>query len=167
MLEDNLNVYRIYIMGLIYITKEVIFVREFGKFLGWVGVVGYGIALFGFFCKYINKKYINKLPKDKKQLVLYYRFIMKYVLKFHKVAGIGASVAIGVHFYLMYNNYGLSIPGLFAAVVMWLVFILGIYGFAINKNLRGSWVKPHRVLAFVLVLLIIFHVLFKRSFMLY
>ena len=141
--------------------------REFGKFLGWVAVTGYGIALLGFFSKYINKKYINKLPKDKKQFAKAYRFIMKYVLKFHKVAGIGASIAIAVHFYLMYNNYGLSIPGLIAAIVMWLVFILGIYGFAINKNLRGWWVKPHRILAFILVILILFHVLFKRAFLLH
>lgn len=92
---------------------------------------------------------------------------MKYILKFHKLAGIIASVSIAVHFYLMYNNYGLSIPGLIAAIVMWIVFALGIYGFAINKNLRGSWVKPHRILAFVLVILIISHVLFKRVFLLY
>jgi len=140
---------------------------EFGKFLGWVAVVGYSIALLGFFCKYINKKYINKLPKEKKQIAVNYRFVMKYVLKYHKIAGIIASISIAVHFYLMYNNYGLSLSGLTSAIVMWTVFGLGIYGYAINKNLRGSWVKFHRMLAFILVLLIIFHVLFKRAFLLY
>lgn len=132
--------------------------REFGKFLGWVAVVGYAIALLGFFCKYINKKYINKLPKDKKQIATYYRLIMKYILKLHKLAGIVASIAIMVHFYIMFTSRGLSISGLLAALVMWSVFALGIYGYAINKNLRGSWVKPHRALAFLLILLIIVHV---------
>ena len=133
--------------------------REFGKYLGWVAVWGYSIALLGFFFKFINKKYINKLPKDKKQIAVTYRLIMKYVLKFHKLAGLVASAAIAVHFYLMYNNYGLSISGLIAAIVMWIVFSFGIYGFAINKNLRGSWVKLHRILAFILVILIIIHIL--------
>ena len=140
---------------------------EFGKILGWLAVVGYSIALLSFFCKYINKKYINKLPIEKRQIAVTYRFVMKYVLKFHKIAGIIASISIAFHFYLMYNNYGLSLPGLTSAIVMWTVFGLGIYGYAINKNLRGSWVKFHRILAFILVLLIIFHVLFKRAFLLY
>jgi len=141
-------------------------VIEIGKFFGWVAVVGYTIALLGFFSKYINKKYINKFPKNRKTLIIYYRFIMKYLLKFHRLSGVIASAAVAIHFYIMYNIYGLSIPGFIAAIVMWIVFIFGIYSFSINKNLRGSWVKTHRILAFILIILIIFHVLFKRSFIL-
>lgn len=130
--------------------------------LGWIGFWGYAIALLNFFMKYINKKYINNLPKDKKKVISFYRTIMRYVVRYHKIAGIVASIAIVCHLYLMYNFKGLSIPGLIAAIVMWCVFTLGIYGFAINKNLRGSWVKVHRVLSFVLILLIGFHVMFSK-----
>jgi hypothetical protein len=83
---------------------------------------------------------------------------MKFVVKYHKIAGIIASISIVIHFYLMYSYRGLSISGLVAAVVMWVVFTLGIYGFGINKNMRGSWVKIHRILSFLLILLIILHV---------
>lgn len=136
--------------------------REFGKLLGWIGVWGYGIAVLNFFIKYVNKKYINKLPKNKKPYADIYRFIMRYVVRYHKIAGIVASITIVGHFYFMYNYRGLSIPGIIAAITMWIVFTLGIYGFAINKNMRGSWVKVHRYLSFVLILLIGFHIMFSR-----
>lgn len=132
--------------------------REMAGLFGWIGVWGYVIALLNFFIKYINKKYINKLPKDKQKFIGIYRGIMKFVVKYHKIAGIIASISIVIHFYLMYSFRGLSISGLIAAVVMWIVFTLGIYGFGINKNMRGSWVKIHRILSFILIVLIIFHV---------
>lgn len=136
--------------------------RRIAGLLGWIGVWGYGIALLNFFMKYVNKNYINKLSKNRKKLINLYRTIMRYVVRYHKIAGIVASIAIVCHFYLMYSFKGLSIPGLIAAIAMWSVFTLGIYGFAINKNLRGSWVKVHRILSLVLVLLIVFHIIFSR-----
>lgn len=138
--------------------------RGVAGLLGWISAWGYGIALLNFFMKYINKKYINNLPKDKKPYIDIYRFIMRYVVRYHKIAGIIASISVIGHFYLMYNYRGLSIPGLVAAIVMWVVFTLGVYGFGINKNMRGSWVRVHRVLSFVLIVLIAFHILFKRLF---
>jgi len=134
--------------------------REMAGLFGWIGVFGYGVALLNFFMKYINRKYINKLSKDKQTFVKVYRTIMKFIVKYHKIAGIIASISIVIHFYLMYNSRGLSISGLIAAVVMWSVFTLGIYGFGINKNMKGSWVKIHRILSFILILLIGFHIMF-------
>lgn len=131
--------------------------KEMAGLFGWIGVCGYVIALLNFFIKYINKKYVNKLPKDKQKIIGIYREIMKFVVKYHKVAGIIASISIVIHFYLMYRFKGLSISGLVAAVVMWIVFTLGIYGFGINKNMRGWWVKIHRILSFLLILLIFLH----------
>ena len=132
--------------------------REIAGLFGWIGVCGYVIALLNFFMKYINKKYVNKLPKDKQKFIDIYRGLMKFIVKYHKIAGIIASISIVFHFYLMFSFRGLSISGLIAAVVMWIVFTLGIYGFRINKNMKGSWVKVHRILSFLLILLIVFHI---------
>jgi lysylphosphatidylglycerol synthetase-like protein (DUF2156 family) len=134
--------------------------REMAGLFGWIGVFGYGVALLNFFMKYINRKYINKVSKDKQAFAKVYRTIMKFIVKYHKIAGIIASISIVLHFYLMYNYRRLSISGIIAAVIMWSVFTLGIYGFGINKNMRGSWVKIHRILSFVLILLIAFHIMF-------
>lgn len=136
--------------------------KEIAGLFGWIGVWGYAIALLNFFMKYINRRYINKLPKDKKKYTDIYRLIMKYVIRYHKAAGLIASIAVVIHFYLMYSIRGLSIPGLVAGIVMWMVFTLGIYGYGINKNMRGSWVKIHRVLSIILILLVFFHVMFSR-----
>lgn len=136
--------------------------KEMAGLFGWIGVWGYVVALLNFFIKYINKKYINKLPKDKKTFISTYRIIMRFLVKYHKIAGVIASIAVVVHLYLMYNVKGLSIPGLVAAIVMWIVFSLGIYGFGINKNMKAPWVKIHRILSFVLILLIVFHIMFLK-----
>lgn len=136
--------------------------RELAGLFGWVGVWGYIIALINSFMKYINKKYINKLSKDKKTYGDVYRLVMRCVVRYHKAAGVVATIAVIGHLYLMYNFKGLSIPGLIAAIVMWIVFTLGIYGFGINKNMRGSWIKVHRFLSFVLIVLVGFHVMFSR-----
>lgn len=137
-------------------------VKEFGKMLGWISFWGYGIALLNFFMKYINKKYINRIPKDKKSYSDLYRMVMRYVVKYHKMAGIIASIAVLGHLYLMYMTKGLSIPGLTALIVMIVVALLGIYGFFINRNMRGHWLKIHRILSFILIALILFHLLFKN-----
>lgn len=136
--------------------------KELGKFLGWVGTIFYIVAMVNYFIKYVNKKFISKLPSDKKKYVSIYRVIMKYVVKYHKIVGMAASIAIIVHFYIMYTIRGLSVPGLVAAIVMWILFILGIYGVYIKKDVRGKWVNVHRFLAFALIVLIIIHLLFKR-----
>lgn len=135
--------------------------KELAGLFGWIGAWGYGIALLNFFIKYINKKYIIKI-KEKNIYTNAYRFVLRYVVKYHKIVGIVASISIIVHFLLMYTSRGLSIPGLIAAVLMWLIFILGIYGYYINKNVKGSWVKIHRALSFLLILILIFHVTFSK-----
>lgn len=137
--------------------------KEIGEFLGWVGVVGYAIAVLNYFIKYVYKRYISKLPSDKKRYAVIYRNVMKYVVKYHKMVGIITSVAIIVHFYVMFTTKGLSVTGLIAAIIMWSIFILGIYGAYINKKVRGKWVNVHRFLAFALIVTIIVHVLFKAS----
>lgn len=136
--------------------------KEIAGLLGWIGVWGYVLALLNFFVKYINKKFINKLPKDKQKLVNVYRAIMRYIVKYHKIIGVVASAAIIGHLYLMYMRIGLSIPGLIAALIMWIIFALGFYGVVINKKFKGKWLKIHRVLAFVLIFVMLFHVMFKK-----
>lgn len=94
-------------------------------------------------------QFVNKLPKDKQKFIKVYRIIMRYIVKYHKIIGAVASLAIICHLYFMYNRIGLSVPGLIAAVLMWIIFALGFYGAFINKNFKGKWLKIHRVLAFV------------------
>ena len=129
------------------------------KLLGWIVVIGYVLALMNFFIKYINKKYINKLPKESK-FKDNYRKLMRFIVKNHKIIGGLTSIIIIFHFIVMFVKIGVSVTGLIAFLIMILIFLLGIYGVYFNKNNSKGWVKIHRVLAFILLLAILFHLLF-------
>ncbi|WP_406541853.1 hypothetical protein [Clostridium ljungdahlii] len=138
--------------------------KEFGKLLGWVGFWAYFILLLNFFIKYINRKYMKKLPKDKKQYERVYKVFMKYIVKYHKLVGIIGVIAVVCHGYFMYKYKGICIPGLAAAVVMIVTACLGIYGLK-SRNMKGKWLMDHRILAFFLIFLILFHIMFKKFLM--
>lgn len=70
--------------------------------LGWVTVISFGIAILNYFIKYVNKKYISKLGKDKKQIVDIYRKIMKIIVKNHKLAGTIAVISVLAHFFIAF-----------------------------------------------------------------
>ena len=128
-------------------------------FLGWVTAISFGIAILNFFVKYINKKYISKLGKDKKQIVDLYRKIMRIIVKNHKLVGTIAVVSVLIHFFIAFSANRIKITGIIAAAIMATIFLLGFYGAYINKNYKGMWLKVHRILAFSLIIAIIVHVL--------
>jgi hypothetical protein len=127
--------------------------------LGWVTAISFGIAILNFFVKYINKKYINKLGKEKKQLVDLYRKIMKLIIKNHKLAGTIAIFSVLAHFFIAFSSDNIKISGIIAALFMASIFILGFYGAFINKSHKGMWLKAHRIMAFALIIAIGIHVL--------
>lgn len=133
--------------------------RDLAGIIGWIVVWGFVFVMLNFVLKLINKKFISKLPPDKKKFVDNYRTVMKYVVKYHKLAGIMTSLIIIIHLVLMSIFVKVSITGLIAMALMFGIFFLGIYGAYINKNLKALWLKIHRGLAFLLVIAIIVHVM--------
>lgn len=131
--------------------------NELPGFLGWATAILYGAAILNFFLKKINKYYINKLPKEKVNVKKYYRILMKLLVKHHRWFGLGAGVVVVCHFILMSTTRWISGSGLVALGVLALTIITGIYGFYINKNLKGTWVKYHRVIAFIVLIFIFLH----------
>lgn len=93
------------------------------KLLGWVVVIGYVVALMNFFIKYINKKYINKLPKESK-FKDNYRKLMRFIVKNHKIIGGVTSLIIIFHFIVLFIKVGLSVTGLIAFLIMISIFLL-------------------------------------------
>lgn len=133
--------------------------RDIAEFLGWIVAWGFGIAMLNFVLKFIYKKYIVKLQKDKNKAVDAYRLIMKYVVKYHKLIGTITALAVIIHFVLMLLFVKVSITGLASMLVMLCIFSLGIYGAYFNKNYKGKWLKIHRLLAFLLVIMIGLHII--------
>lgn len=131
---------------------------EIIEFLGWVTAVSFGFALLNYLLKFVYKKYISKLGKDKGLIVNYYKRIMRQVIKYHKLAGITAMISVALHFIAAFMNNKIKITGIISAVLMLILVLLGVYGTYINKNLRGRWVKIHRAAAFILLLTILIHI---------
>lgn len=136
--------------------------NEFIGFLGWVTTVSFGFAILNYLLKFINKKYISKFGKGRENIVIYYKKIMRLVIRYHKLAGITAMISVILHFIaaLIYNK--ILIAGIVSAILMLILFLLGVYGACINKNLRGGWVKIHRAAAFILLITVLIHIILKR-----
>ncbi|MBW9157150.1 hypothetical protein G9F71_009375 [Clostridium sp. FP2] len=128
------------------------------SFLGWITAISFGLAILNFFIKYINKKYISKLGKEKKKLVDMYRKVMRIIVKNHKLVGTIAIVSVLTHFFIAFSSNRISITGVIAALIMATIFCLGFYGAYINKNYKGMWLKVHRALAFSLIIAIVIHI---------
>lgn len=133
--------------------------RQFAGLLGWIAVWGYILALLNYFMKYINK-----LPSDKRQYKDIYRIVMRYIIRYHKISGIVASIFVIGYLYIMYNFVGLSISGFVSTVIMFIVVALGIFSFFIIKSIRirDLWIRVHRMLGVILIFVIVFHVMFSR-----
>jgi uncharacterized YccA/Bax inhibitor family protein len=127
--------------------------------LGMLTGIFFGIAILNFFVKYVNKTFINKLKSDKNDFKNIYRKFMRLIVKYHKILGTLALIFLVLHFYVSYSSGRLKSTGILAGIIMLVVVLLGFYGFYINKNMRGAWLKVHRVLAFVLLAAVALHVL--------
>jgi hypothetical protein len=132
--------------------------RDIAGIFGWIVAIGYTIAMLNFVLKFVHKKIIIKLQKDKKKLVDLYRIFMKYIIKYHKLIGVITAITVIIHFLIMSIYVEVSISGIISMTLMLIIFALGIYGSLINKNFKGAWLKIHRIVAFLLFLVIIIHI---------
>lgn len=135
--------------------------RELAGLMGWVSLYAFGIAILNFILKYINKKYISSLPKDKSNIIKPYKTLMKYVVKYHKAVGIVAVGAMAAHLTLMTLYVRTSISGFVAMSLMTLIVIIGLYGVLLHKKYNKPWLKVHRLLAALLVLALAVHLVLR------
>lgn len=133
---------------------------QFAGLFGWIVIWGFCFELMNYIMKFVNKKFITKLPPEKKEFVGIYRTIMKFVIKFHRPVGIITVSAAIVHLALMGMFVGIKLNGIVALALMVCLVFLGIYGAYINKNYKGKWLKAHRFIAFAVILSIGAHLLF-------
>lgn len=129
---------------------------ELGGLFGQLIIACYIFAMLNFAFKFINRNFGNKLKKYPK-LYTYYLKLMKFFVKNHRYFGMAAIVFIFIHAYIQYNNYGVSITGFIAAIIMLLQIGFGMYAYHKKKN-NKLWINLHKALAFVLLFAIIIHV---------
>lgn len=129
-----------------------------GGFLGWLTAILFAGTLANYIVKLINKKWGKKIsasPAGKKILTLF----MKVFVKNHRYFGLGAFIALLLHFVIQFLGFGVSISGVIAAVLLVLQTALGIYAFIKKKPRKGIWFIAHRSFAILLIVGIALHLL--------
>lgn len=132
--------------------------KELAGLFGWFTAIGFLLAVLNFFVKYINKKFIMKLPKEKSNIINWYRKFMRIIVKNHRWFGIGTATFVLVHLIIQILSGRISLTGLISVAIMIIVFLLGMYGYYIKRDNKASWLKIHRILALVLIVTILLHV---------
>lgn len=132
---------------------------EFAGLFGWITVWGFAFEIMNYIIKFVNKKYISKLPHDKKEFADLYRKVMKFIIKYHKPVGVVTIISAIIHLTLMGVFVRIRLSGIIALALMIGLVLLGIYGGFINKNYKGRWLKVHRLIAATVIVAIAVHLL--------
>lgn len=133
-------------------------IYKLGDFLGWLTAILFIGTIANYIMKFISKKWGKKIsasPAGKKILTLF----MKVFIKNHRYFGIGAFVALLLHFILQFLNFGFSVSGVIAAALLIAQVVLGVYAFIKKKPRKGVWLIVHRSIAILLILGIALHLL--------
>lgn len=135
---------------------------ELAKFLGWVIVWAAVFAMGTFIVKFINKNYLKKITetfKDKKIVLDYYKKIVGFIIKKHKIFGIVAVVLVLFHFVILWKYIELSLSGVIAMILMIFTALVGIYMNYNKKANKALLIKFHKYSAILLAVAIIIHLM--------
>lgn len=119
---------------------------ELGEFLGSVTGILFFIALLNYPVKWINKRWISKLPKES-GVKKAYQAVMKILVQKHRYFAFGALATVAVHLYLQLTYRWLSVTGMIAAGLLLLTVALGANLFFRHKGKRGLLFQVHRIAA--------------------
>ncbi len=119
---------------------------ELGEFLGSVTGILFFLALLNYPVKFINKRWISKLPKDS-GVKKTYLAIMKFLVQKHRFFALGALATVAVHLYIQLTYRWLSVTGLVAAGLLLFTVLLGANLFFRHKGKRGLLFQVHRLAA--------------------
>lgn len=133
--------------------------RLLGEALGILTAILYGVAIANFLVKWINRKWVAKLPKEN-SFRGGYQTAMKFLVKNHRFFGFSAAAVMVVHVVLQILFMWTSITGIVTAAFAVLTVCLGIVLFQ-SKKRTPAMLWAHRSAVIALVLAFLAHVIFK------
>lgn len=134
------------------------FLHSFGRFMGWVILTFYILAALNYILKFINKRWISKLPRDSK-LRKNYTKVLQFFIKAHPWLGYAAFASVIVHFTIQFRFYGFNVTGFIAGTLMLIQIGIGSFGQWIKKRKRGNWFLVHRGVTLALLVFIAIHII--------
>lgn len=125
-------------------------------FWGQLTAILFSIAVIRYLFRIIFKKYISKLPTEKKYIKEKFASIMKLFKNIHKPVGILAAITSIIHFILALQQGRFIIMGFISMILLIMLGVIGIIGtkFPKYKNIF----KLHKFVALALVITIIVHI---------
>ena len=130
---------------------------QLGNLLGILTAVLFGVAVLNFVVKFVNRKWVMKLPKESK-FKQGYSFVMKFLVKNHRFFGLGAAVLMVAHVVLQILFKWVSITGIITAALAVVTIMLGGYMFKAKKR-TPAMLWAHRGAVIALILAFVAHVL--------
>ena len=134
---------------------------ELGGLLGSLTGVCFFLALLNYPVKWINKRWIGKLPKGSGVKKAYLP-VMKFLVQKHRFFAFGAIAALAVHLYLQLTYRWLSVTGMIAGGLLLLTVLLGANLFFRHKGTRGLLFQAHRIAALSVLAAFAIHYITRR-----
>lgn len=134
--------------------------NQLGNLLGILTAVLFGIAILNYFVKFVNRKWVVKLPKENK-FKKNYMIGMKFLVKNHRFFGFGAAVLMVAHVVLQIIFKWVPVTGILAAALAVVTVSLGVVLFKAKKR-TPAMLWAHRGAVIALVLAIAAHVITRR-----
>lgn len=133
---------------------------EIGNLVGIFTAALFGLAILNFFVKFVNRKWVMKLPKENK-FKQGYTSAMKFLVKNHRFFGFGAAILMIAHVVLQLIFKWLPVTGILAASLAVVTVVLGVVLFKAKKR-TPAMLWAHRGAVIALVLAITAHVITRR-----
>ena len=133
--------------------------REIGELLGILTALLFGLAILNFVVKFVNRKWVMKLPKENK-FKQNYMSAMKFLVKNHRFFGFGAAIMMVAHVVVQIIFAWVSVTGIVTAALAVVTVIIGVIMFQKKKaNKTLLWI--HRSAAITLIAAFLVHVITK------
>ena len=133
---------------------------ELGGFLGILTGVLLCLALFNYVVKWVNRRWVVKLPKGSKFRAAYTP-VMRFLVQNHRFFGLGAALTLAIHMTLQILFRWVSLTGLIACAILAVDVLMGAWLFFKQKGRRGPLLIVHRATGVALILAIAVHVITK------
>ena len=129
---------------------------EIGELLGILTAVLFGGAILNFCVKFVNRKWVMKLPKESK-FKQGYTSVMKFLVKNHRFFGFGAAALMVAHVVVQILFRWVSITGLVTAGLAVVTVVLGVVMFKAKKR-TPAMLWAHRGSVIALIAAFVVHV---------
>jgi len=129
---------------------------QLGNLLGILTAVLFGIAILNFCVKFVNRKWVMKLPKESK-FKQGYTTVMKFLVKNHRFFGFGAATLMVAHIVLQLVFKWVSVTGILTAALAVVTVALGVVLFKAKKR-TPAMLWAHRGAVIALIAAFVAHV---------